>query len=127
MATKPTSYDSLSVTACLTYASSLQRWVNHEAYFVCRAGSPLTIITSISLISQEVIEVVNNLVIRTACVALDMLEEPTNKHKLFVTGFTSECTAPCIIDARSVTAIDIGTEMSLDVFVILADASLKVD
>ena len=113
--------------AYLTYASTLQWWVNHEAHFVCRAGSPLTIITPIFLIPQEVIEVVNNLVIRTACVALDMLEEPTNKHKLFATGFTSECTAPCIIDARSVTAIDIVTELSLDVIVILADASLKVD
>jgi hypothetical protein len=56
-----------------------------------------------------------------------MLEEPTNKHKLFVTGFTSECITPCIIDARSVTAVDIVTEMSLDVIVILADAGLKVD
>jgi hypothetical protein len=56
-----------------------------------------------------------------------MLEEPTNKHKLFVTGFASECTVPCIIDVRIVTAIDIVTEMSLDVIVILADAGLKVD
>jgi len=88
---------------------------------------PPAIITPIFLISQEVIEVVNNLVIRTACVTFDMLEEPTNKHKLFVTGFASECITPCIIDVRSVTAVDIATELGLDVFVILADACLKVD
>jgi hypothetical protein len=95
--------------------------------FVGRAGPPLTIITLFFLISQEVIEVANNLVIRTACVALNMLEEPTNKHKLFVTGFTSEYTPPCIINARSVTAVDIVTELSVDVTDILADAGLKVD
>jgi hypothetical protein len=95
--------------------------------FIGKAGPPLTIITPFSLISQEVIEVVNNLVIRTACIALDMLEEPTNEHKVFVTGFTTECIAPCIIDARIVAAVNIATELSLDVIVILADTGLKVD
>jgi hypothetical protein len=56
-----------------------------------------------------------------------MLEEPTNMHKLFVAGVTSECIVPCIIDARSVTAVDIVTELSLDVTAILAVACLKVD
>jgi hypothetical protein len=79
------------------------------------------------LISKEIIEVVNNLVIRTACVTLDMLKEPTNMHKLFVAGVTSECIVPCVIDARSVTAVDIVTELSLDVIAILAVACLKVD
>jgi hypothetical protein len=95
--------------------------------FIGKAGPLLTIITPFSLISQEVIEVVNNLVIRTACIALDMLEEPTNEHKVFVTGFTTECIAPCIIDARIVAAVNIATELSLDVIVILADTGLKVD
>src|SRR5277367_6672817 len=103
------------------------RSIPRPILFMGRAGTPLTIITPIFLISHEVIEVVNNLVIRTACVALDMLEEPTNTHKHFVTGFTSECIVLCIIDARSVTAVDIVTELSLDVIVILADAGLKVD
>jgi hypothetical protein len=87
----------------------------------------LTIIPLIFLISKEIIKVVNNLLIRTACLALDMLEEPTNKHKLFVAGFTSECIVPCTIDARGVTAVDIVTELSLDVIAILAGAGLKVD
>jgi hypothetical protein len=79
------------------------------------------------LISKEIIKVVNSLVIRTACLALDMLEEPTNAHKHFVARFTSECTVPCIIDVRSVTAVDIVTELSLDIIAILAVAGLKVD
>jgi hypothetical protein len=95
--------------------------------FIGRAGPPLTIITLVFLISQELFEVVNNLVIRTACIALNMLEEPTNKHKVFVTRFTSEFIVPCIIDARSVTAVGIVTKLSPDIIVILADAGLKVD
>lgn len=99
-----------------------------RSIFICRESrTSLTIITLIFLIPKEIIEVVNNLVIRTACVALDMLEEPTDTHKHFVAGFTSECTALCIVDARSVTAVDIVTELSLDVIAILADAGLKVD
>jgi|ERR1700722_5666916 hypothetical protein len=95
--------------------------------FIGRAGPPPTIITPFFLISQEVIEVVNNLIIRTACVALDMLEEPTNEHEIFVTGFTLECIAPCIIDTGRVTPVDIATELGLDVIVIPADTGLKVD